>query len=40
MEKCRGGQTAEAIPVLESALKNANVDLPPRRRPVHARGSD
>jgi hypothetical protein len=30
MARCREGQPAEAIPVLESALRNANVDLPPR----------
>jgi hypothetical protein len=34
MEQCREGQTAEAIPVLEAALRDANVALPPRLQPV------
>jgi hypothetical protein len=34
MEQCRNGQSAEAIPVLEAALHDANVALPPRVQPA------
>jgi hypothetical protein len=34
MEQCREGQTAQAIPVLEAALHDANVALPPRAQPA------
>ena len=30
MAKCKAGDTASGIPVLEKALKNAKVPLPPR----------
>ena len=30
MERCKTGQAAEAIPILEQKLRNARVDLPPR----------
>ncbi len=34
IEKCRNGKSAEAIPVLEAALHDANVALPPREQAV------
>jgi len=34
MEQCRNGQSAEAIPVLEAALHDADVALPPRVQPL------
>ena len=30
VQKCASGDTAYAIPILEKALKNARLDLPPR----------
>jgi hypothetical protein len=30
VEKCKAGDTAASIPVLEKALKDAKLDLPPR----------
>src|SRR5262245_10548263 len=30
MEQCRAGNTAAGIPLLESGLRNAGLDLPPR----------
>lgn len=30
VEKCKAGDTASGIPVLEKALKDAKLDLPPR----------
>lgn len=30
VQKCISGDTAYAIPILEKALKNARLDLPPR----------
>ena len=30
VEKCKAGDTVAGIPVLEQALKNAKLDLPPR----------
>ena len=30
MEHCRAGNTAVGIPLLESGLRNASLDLPPR----------
>jgi hypothetical protein len=46
MEQCRAGSTTVGIPLLESSLRNAGLDLPPRdtARPVtrvthgHAKG--
>jgi hypothetical protein len=34
IQQCRNGQSAEAIPVLEAALHDANVALPPRVQPA------
>lgn len=40
VKKCKAGQTAEAMPVLEAALLDANVDLPPRTtEPAQALGA-
>jgi hypothetical protein len=32
-EQCRAGNTAVGIPLLESSLRNAGIDLPPREAP-------
>ena len=34
IQNCKAGRTGEALPVLESALRDANVDLPPRTEPA------
>ena len=39
MDRCLAGHPAEAIPTLESALRDSNVDLPPKIKPVRGRGS-
>ena len=39
MEECRAGRAAESIPVLEGALRDSTMDLPPHIKPVRARGS-
>ena len=31
VEQCKAGNTAAAIPVLEQRLRNARIELPPRR---------
>jgi hypothetical protein len=33
MEQCQAGNTAVGIPLLESSLRSAGVDLPPREAP-------
>jgi hypothetical protein len=33
MEHCKAGNTAVGIPSLESSLRNAGIDLPPRSAP-------
>jgi hypothetical protein len=35
IEQCRVGNTAAGIPLLESGLRNAGIDLPPRSAPKY-----
>jgi len=37
LEQCRAGNTAVGIPLLESSLRDAGVDLPPRDAPSFIR---
>jgi hypothetical protein len=33
MEQCQAGKSAVGIPLLESSLRNAGIDVPPREAP-------
>jgi hypothetical protein len=37
LEQCRASNTAVGLPLLESSLRNAGVDLPPREAPSFIR---